>query len=127
MATRTRILALLALIMANAGHAGEVILDVSGNRSTTTRSFEVEGPWLLEWRVNSDFRDQTGFELNLMNADTGFFESRILLTRRTGNGLKLFSETGRFQFEVVSNFADWYLTVEALSEEEAAAYREASN
>ncbi|MEN7343349.1 MAG: hypothetical protein AAAFM81_10420 [Pseudomonadota bacterium] len=123
----TLIVALLALAISGA-NASEVILKTDGNGNGRTISFETEGPWLLAWRVNSNFRSQSGFELNLINADTGFFDSRILLMRgRGGNGLKLFENRGRFQFEVVSNFADWYLTVEQLTEEEAEAYRATAN
>lgn len=118
-------LAILGAGVAQTAAAGEVIAEFSGSRNARTASFEVDGPWLLEWRINSDYRMQQAFELNLINAETGFFDSRILQTRRVGSGLKLFRNTGRFRFEVSANFTDWYLTVEQLTEEEAAQYRAA--
>lgn len=123
------LLAALALIaggLCNGADAGEVIAEFSGSRNARTATFEVDGPWLLEWRINSDYRMQQAFELNLINAETGFFDSRILQTRRPGSGLKLFRNTGRFRFEVSANFTDWFLTVEQLTEEEAEQYRPAA-
>ena len=119
----TRILFLAALLIAAAAaNAGEVVARFSGSGNTTTAAFEVDGPWLLDWRINSDYRMQSAFELHLINAETGFFDSRILKTQRVGNGLKLFRETGRFRFEISANFTDWNLTVTQLTEEEAAEY-----
>lgn len=118
--------ALVALALAAAAGgaaAGDVVATFSGSRNTTTASFEVDGPWLLEWRINSDYRMQSAFELNLIDGETGFFDSRILRTKRVGRGLKLFRETGKFRFEISANFTDWHLKVEQLTEEEAAAYR----
>lgn len=112
----------LALIAAAPAQAGEVIASMQGTGNAKTRVFETEGPWLLQWRVNSDYRMTTGFELNLINADTGFFDSRVLKIRRAANGLKLFMQEGRYQFEIIANFADWDLRVEQLTEEEAEAY-----
>ena len=105
-----------------AAGAGEVVATFSGSRNTTTATFEVDGPWLLEWRINSDYRMQSAFELNLIDGETGFFDSRILRTKRVGSGLKLFRQTGKFRFEISANFTDWHLKVEQLTEEEAAAY-----
>jgi hypothetical protein len=119
------LLAALMLAGATAADAGEVIAEFSGDRNQRTATFETDGPWLLQWRVNSDFRMQSAFELNLLNADTGLFDSRILRIRQSGNGLKLFRNTGRFKFEISANFANWYLTVEQLTEEEAEQYRPA--
>ncbi|MFK8051813.1 MAG: hypothetical protein AB8F65_02480 [Woeseiaceae bacterium] len=124
---RSLLISCLFALASSTALAGEIILDTKGNGNRQTQTFETDGPWLLSWRVNSDFRNQTGFELNLLNADTGFFDSRILRIRQTGNGLKLFQNTGRFKFEIVTNFADWYLTVEQLTEEEAERYLETRN
>jgi hypothetical protein len=109
--------AVLASLAASAG-AGEIIATFEGSGDRTTRTFEVDGPWLLTWRVSSEYRMQTAFELTLLNGDTGLFESRVLKIRRTANGLKLFEERGKFQFRVNANFADWYLQIEQISEAE---------
>lgn len=119
-------LAIIGAAIAGTAGAGEVIAEFSGSRNARTATFEVDGPWLLEWRINSSYRMQQAFQLNLVNAETGFFDSRILQTRRVGSGLKLFRNTGRFRFEVSANFTDWFLTVEQLTEEEAERYRSAA-
>ena len=119
--TLRRVLGGLALTVITASaSAGEIIATFEGSGDRTTRTFEVDGPWLLTWRVSSEYRMQTAFELTLLNGDTGLFESRVLRIRRTASGLKLFEETGRFQFRVNANFADWYLQIEQISEAEKA-------
>ena len=115
--------ALASLLLMSPPHAAEVIAEFSGDRDGRTASFSTDGPWLLTWRINSDFRMQQAFQLHLIDADSGFMDSRILRTFRPGNGLKLFRQEGRFQFEVSSNFTNWYLTVEQLTEEEAEQYK----
>ena len=117
-------LATCVLALGNApSHAAETIAKFSGSESTRTRIFEVDGPWLLDWRLNSNYRRQLGFELRLLDGDTGRFDSWIFQRRRSvGNGLKLFSEPGRYRFEIVASFADWQLEVIELTEDEAAEY-----
>ncbi|MEJ2534764.1 MAG: hypothetical protein P8008_04695, partial [Gammaproteobacteria bacterium] len=34
--------------------AAETVAEFSGSSSRTTAEFEVEAPWLLDWRVSSD-------------------------------------------------------------------------
>ncbi|MEO1582382.1 MAG: hypothetical protein AAFR91_11080 [Pseudomonadota bacterium] len=100
----------------------EEIARFKGRNNGETRTFTVDGPWLLDWRVNSDYRNEAGFELRLLDASTGRFHSQIMKIRGIGNGLKLFEEEGRFKFEVVSSFTDWTLKVITLTEDEAATY-----
>lgn len=114
-----RLLAGLALAaLGTSAAAGEIIATFQGNGDRTTRTFEVDGPWLLTWRVSSEYRMQTAFELTLLDGRTGLFDSRVLRIRRTANGLKLFEQTGEFQFRVNANFADWYLQIEQITEQE---------
>lgn len=99
--------------------AGEIILNAKGDGSTRTATFRAKGPWLLSWRINSNYRNQSAFELNLIDADTGYFHSRVIRKPRSLNGLKLFRETGTFRFEVNTTFTYWTLVVEELTEDEA--------
>ncbi|MEO0574123.1 MAG: hypothetical protein AAF004_01580 [Pseudomonadota bacterium] len=124
-----RLAAVLCAVFAVSGgaaHAGEIILDAKGDGSTKTASFKAKGPWLLSWRINSDYRRQSAFELNLIDAQTGFFHSRVIRKPRSLNGLKLFRETGTFRFEVNTTFTYWTLVVEELTEAEADAMIPAS-
>ena len=110
---------LLLATSATRAHAGEVILDTKGEGSARTATFKVDGPWLLSWRINSDYRPQSAFELSLLDADSGYFHSRVIRKPTSLNGLKLFRETGTFRFEVDAAFTYWTLVVEQLTDEEA--------
>lgn len=112
----------LNALVADIARTEQEIVRFEGNRSTRTQTFEVNGPWLLDWRINSDYRRQAGFELRLLDGDSSQFHSQIMKARQIGNGLKLFDEPGRFRFEIVSNYTDWTLKVIQLTEEEADRY-----
>lgn len=93
-----------------------------GSASRTTAEFEIEGPWILDWRVTNDGGYELAVDVSLEEAGTGVHQGNVLKTKRTGNGVRLFEEGGRFYFRVNSSFAHWTLKVKALTPEEAARY-----
>ncbi len=116
-------LAVLALALtAVPAAAAELVTTFQGTGSTVTREFEVDGPWLLTWRVGSDFPGRLGFELNLLDSMSRRPLGKIKKLRDTGNGLRLFNESGRFRFRVDASLANWHLRIEQLTPEEAAEY-----
>jgi hypothetical protein len=118
--------ALLALVLAAVlpGIAGaeELVREFRGERSTETAEFEVEAPWLIDWRVNSEYSESMGFDVELVNAPMGDHAGRVVKTRQRGSGLRLVNESGRFRFKVESALAYWTIRVIQLTPEEAAAY-----
>jgi len=100
----------------------QVVAEFSGNNNTTTREFEVQGPWILNWRVTGSYTGAVGFELMLLDGKTRMHKGVILRTRRTGNGAKLFQESGTFRFRISSGLANYHLKVEEISEEDAKLY-----
>jgi len=100
----------------------QVVAEFSGNNNTTTREFEVQGPWILNWRVTGSYTGAVGFELMLLDGKTRMHKGVILRTRRTGNGVKLFQESGTFRFRISSGLANYHLKVEEISEEDAKLY-----
>jgi hypothetical protein len=108
-------------VAAAVAQAGELVREFSGDRSTQTVEFEVEGPWLVDWRVNSDFPDTMGVAVTLVNV-SGAFEGRVFKTKRPDNGVRLMQESGRFYFNVDSTVSTWRLKVEQLTAEEAELY-----
>ena len=106
---------------AGAAQAGELVREFSGDRSTQTVEFEVEGPWLIDWRVNSDFPSTMGISVTLVNA-SGAYEGLVLKTKAPGNGVRLVEEGGRFSFKVDATVSYWTLRVEQLTREEAELY-----
>ena len=106
---------------ANAG-GQELIAEFAGSNNTTTREFEVQGPWILNWRVTGSYTGSVGFELMLIDGKTRAHKGVILRLRRTGNGVKLFNEGGSFRFRISSGLANYHLKVEEISEEDAKLY-----
>ena len=114
------VLALLAL--APLAQAEQVLRQYSGDRSKATPEFEVEAPWLIDWRVNSDYPNSMGVSADLVEARTGQHMGRVFSTKAPGDGVRLVSESGRYYFKVDSTVAYWTIKVIALTREEAEQY-----
>jgi hypothetical protein len=115
-------LACLLLAASSAVHAGEVVAEFKGSGNQVTATFEVEAPWILDWRVSTDGDRDSAVDVSLETAPMGEHQGTVLQTRFPGNGVRLFSEGGRFQFRVNALFAGWTLKVEQLTEQEAETY-----
>lgn len=103
--------------------SGKVLVrEFSGSGMGTTAEFEVRAPWVLDWRVNSDYQRSLAIEVVLVDATTGFHAGLILQTKRAGNGVRLFNKSGRYRFRVSSTLARWNLKVEQLTAAEAELY-----
>ena len=114
---------LLLVAIAPAASSKELVTSFNGKDNVTTASFEVEGPWVLDWWVTSDFPAGFLIEIHLLDASTGFQHARVLRTRHPGNGVKLFHEGGRYKFRISSSLARWNLRVEEITKDEIALYR----
>ncbi|MCB1844614.1 MAG: hypothetical protein KDI09_16755 [Halioglobus sp.] len=113
----------VALILCSGVTAREQVAQFTGAGSSTTAEFEVTAPWILDWRVNSDFQGSMAIEISLVDGDSGFHKGLILQTKRPNNGVRLFRESGRYRFRISSTLALWDLKVEELSQEEAEQYK----
>jgi hypothetical protein len=91
--------------------AEEVVRKFSGSRSMETAEFEVKAPWLIDWRVNSDFPSSMGISVG-----------KVFKTKKPGNGVRLMDEGGRYRFKVDATVANWSLKVIQLTPEEAEQY-----
>ena len=119
----TRLLVLVALGFIGSGvQSQQVVVEFTGNNNTTTREFEVQGPWILNWRITGSYSSSVGFELMLLDGKTRMHKGVILRTRRSGNGVKLFQEGGSFRFRISAGLANYNLKVEEISEEDAKLY-----
>ncbi len=119
----TAILSLVIFFLAAAAADGkERVAHLTGSGSSTTQEFEVQAPWILDWRVNSDFPQSMAIEITLLDGATGFHKGLVLQTKQRGNGVRMFRESGRFRLRISATLADWDLRVEELTEEEAEAY-----
>jgi hypothetical protein len=102
--------------------AEQLVREFAGSRTTQTAEFEVKAPWLIDWRVNSEFEDSMGLAVVLLNSPTGTHAGTVLKTKYRGNGLRLMEESGRFTFKVDAVLANWTIKVIQLTPEEAKLY-----
>jgi hypothetical protein len=116
------VLCLLLCAIGPNANGKELVRKFTGDRSAETAEFEVEAPWLLDWRLNGEYPKSVGIEVSLIEANTGRHAGYVLKTKYPGNGVRLFNEGGRYRFKVDSTLANWILKVEQLSREEAALY-----
>jgi hypothetical protein len=102
--------------------SAELVGRFTGSGSGETAEFEVQAPWLLDWRVNGDYPQMLVIEVSLIDAKSGTHAGYVLKTKQRGNGVRLFDEGGRYRLKVDATLAEWILKVEQLSREEAEQY-----
>jgi len=110
------------LITSMNAQAVETVKVFRGTGNTTTAIFTVEAPWLLDWNLNGDYDTLIALDVTLVEAHTGRHVGRILHTKRKGNGLQLFDQSGQFQLRVSSTLARWILKIEQLEPGEKELY-----
>ena len=120
---KLKIFALLITVLLPLNAAAEqLVKEFSGSRTQQTAEFEVKGPWLLDWRVNSEFVESMGLTVVLLEEPTRAHAGTVMKTKYPGNGLKLFEEGGRYSLKVDAVLANWTIKVIQLTPEEAEAY-----
>ena len=113
---------LMLILSAVSASAEELIVEFKGNGNRTTAEFKVRGPWILDWRINSDYTRMLAFDLDLVDGRTGVLKGNILRTKILGNGVRLFNQSGSYRFRINGSFIDWHLKVKKLTPAEAELY-----
>lgn len=111
----------ILLLTATAG-SRTFVREFSGDKNVTTSAFRVDGPWLLDWRLDADYEQLVALDIVLIDARTGKHMGRILHTQYKGNGLKLFEDGGEYQLRVSSTLARWRIKIEQITPEEVEQY-----
>ena len=111
----------LLLTLATAS-AADRVREFRGTGNTSTPIFQVEAPWVLDWRLDGDFDELVALDVTLVEALTGRHIGRVLHTKRKGNGVKLFNSGGRYQLRISSSLARWTIKIDQLTREEAELY-----
>ncbi len=114
--------ALVLLLAGASAGAEELIVEFKGSGNRTTAEFQVRGPWILDWRINSEYTRMLSFDLDLVDGRTGVLKGSVLRTKSLGNGVRLFNDSGSFRFRINGSFIDWHLKVKKLTPAEAALY-----
>lgn len=109
-------------LLASAAFGKSLVTEFRGTEGTTTSEFEVEGPWLLDWRLDGDYEQLVALDISLLEAPSGRHVGRVLHTKYRGNGVKLFQEGGTYRLRISSTFARWRVRIEQITPEEAELY-----
>jgi hypothetical protein len=113
---------LILLYAAGVAQGQAVVAEFHGSSNMTSNEFQVQAPWILNWRVTGEYNRSVGFELMLLDGKTRMLKGVVLRLKSTGNGVKLFNESGSFRFRISSGLARYHLRVEEISEDEAKLY-----
>ena len=65
--------ALIFLLLSAPADAGDLVREFKGKGNTTTPAFTVESPWILDWRLDSDYEMKIALDIVLVDATTGRF------------------------------------------------------
>ena len=105
-----------ALLIVASAVAQTPLVEFSGEGNGRTKDFSVNGPWLLDWRAESEFPDlaTTTMRLEGTSAEAGGIIAEVA---GAGNGLKLFRTSGTFYISVEAQNAKWRIEVSEISEE----------
>ncbi len=117
----------LLAVVATPVTASELVREFKGSGNTTTAAFSVQSPWILDWRLYSDYDYQIALDIVLIDAATGNFIGGIKSGTRNNvsyrsNGVRLFHTGGHYKLRISSSLARWTLKIEQLTEEEAELY-----
>jgi hypothetical protein len=107
--------------------ASDLVREFKGTGNTTTAAFNVQSPWILDWRLDSDYETQIALDIVLIDAVTGNFIGGVKSGTRNNvtyrsNGVRLFHIGGRYKLRISSSLARWSIKIEQLTEEEAELY-----
>ncbi|RLA26680.1 MAG: hypothetical protein DRQ63_07715 [Gammaproteobacteria bacterium] len=122
-----RIAVALILVVSCTTASGErLIAELNGSGNQTTATFIVTAPWVLDWRINSEFERMVSFDLDLLDGNTGVLKGSVVIRKSLGRGLedgvRLFNQGGKFRFRVNGSLVQWYLKVKQLTPAEAERY-----
>ena len=76
--------------------AGELVREFKGTGNMTTPAFSVESPWIIDWRLDSDYEMKIALDIVLLDAKTGRFLRTAYETLATAPWEFKISPGGRF-------------------------------
>lgn len=115
-------LAVMLALLTTVAYSKSLVREFSGTGMTTTGEFSVQGPWLLDWRLDGDHQQLVALEITLIESRSGRHIGQVLRTQYIGNGVKLFEEGGVYRLRISSTLARWRVKIEQISREEAEQY-----
>ena len=61
--------------------------------------------------------------MDLVDGRTGVLQGNVLRAKALGNGVRMFTTSGRYRFRINASFIRWHLKVQELTNEEAELYK----
>jgi hypothetical protein len=116
---QTVLLTVIWLLTGSAALADTETIRLTGDQSGKPPAFTVEGPWMLDWSLRSEFPVLANFELRLYDNESDEFIGTIAQLEGTGAGLKLFDEGGSYQLEVVASNVEWEIEIDEVTQDQA--------
>jgi hypothetical protein len=111
-----------ALLYAGDAAAERLVSEFEGTGNRVTPEFDIDGPWLLDWRLNGEYESMIAIDITLLEGRTGRHIGQVLHTKRPGNGVKLFNSSGRFKLRIDATLARWHLKIIKITPAEAELY-----
>ena len=118
-------ISLLVITFSQFASGERLIVEFKGTGNRTTATFEANGPWILDWRINSDYTRMVSFDLDLLDGTTGVLEGNILRLKSLEygrNGVRMFNQSGKFRFRINGSLVRWHFKVVELTRAEAELY-----
>lgn len=112
----------IVLLLTTVASSKSLVREFSGNSNDVTAEFTVNGPWLLDWRLDADYEQLVALDIGLIDSRTGHLVGRVLHTKYKGNGVKLFNEGGTYKLRISATLARWRVKIEQITPEEAELY-----
>ena len=106
----------------NAVLAEELIAEFKGTGNQNTVEFRVNAPWIIDWRINSDYNKMVSFDLDLVDGQTGVLQGVVVRAKALGNGVRMFNTSGRYRLRINASFIRWHLKIKELTPAEAELY-----
>jgi len=106
---------LVTLALAAGAEPETPLAKFSGQNSGQTEEFEVKGPWLLDFQVNSEFPDLAATVIRLEDA-TDQTVGIVADFAGTGRGLKLFRTSGTYRLDITGENSNWLIEISEISE-----------
>ncbi len=114
---------LVLCCFASVADSKELIKQFKGSESRTTAEFKVKAPWIVDWMTTGDYPGTMAMEVSLVSSPGGEYVGKIVTTKYVNNGVRLFTESGRYRLKVDSSLINWTLRVEQLTRQEAEEYK----
>ena len=115
-------LSLVAFLTAVPADSASVVREFQGTGNIETADFTVDGPWVMDWRLNGRYKNLMRLDIWLIDSTTGQVLGRAVKVDFPNNGVKLFEDGGTYRLRISSTLADWRVKIQQLTPEEAERY-----